>query len=64
MMLVLSRKLGEEIVVPDLQLRLTVLAVEGQTVRLGITAPARVAVHRQEVWARISRSAARPAPKG
>jgi carbon storage regulator len=63
-MLVLSRKLGEEIVVPALQLRLTVLAVEGNTVRLGVTAPAEVAVHRQEVWDRIRRPAKRPAPPG
>jgi carbon storage regulator len=52
-MLVLSRKLGEEIVVPALQLRFKVLSVEGKTVRLGVTAPADVAVHRQEVWDRI-----------
>ena len=63
-MLVLSRKLGEEIVVPALGLRLTVLAVEGKTVRLGVTAPAEVAVHRQEVWEQIRRPTARPSPKG
>ena len=52
-MLVLSRKLGEAIVVPDLELRFKVLSVEGKTVRLGVTAPAEVAVHRREVWDRI-----------
>jgi hypothetical protein len=34
-MLVLSRKIGEQIVVPHCQLTLTVLAVDGHTVRVG-----------------------------
>jgi carbon storage regulator len=63
-MLVLSRKLGEEIVVPSLDLRLTVLSIQGKTVRLGVSAPATVAVHRREVWERIHQPAAKPAPKG
>jgi carbon storage regulator len=42
-MLVLSRKVGERIIVPDCGLTLTVLAIEGNRVRLGITAPADVA---------------------
>jgi carbon storage regulator len=49
-MLVLSRKPGERILVPHCELVLTVLAVEGKTVRLGISAPAEIAVHREEVW--------------
>jgi carbon storage regulator len=53
-MLVLSRKLGETVVVPALNLQFTVLSVDGKTVRLGVTAPSEVAVHRQEVWDRIS----------
>jgi carbon storage regulator len=53
-MLMLSRKLGERILVPDCELVLTVLAVEGKTVRLGFSAPAEVAVHREEVWRRLS----------
>jgi carbon storage regulator len=57
-MLVLTRKLGEEIVVPVLHLRFKVLSVEGKTVRLGVTAPAEVAVHRREVWDRIHQPAA------
>ena len=51
-MLVLSRKPGERIVVPDCEMTLTVLAVEGKTVRLGISAPAEVAVYRAEVLRR------------
>jgi len=63
-MLVLTRRLGEEIVVPALQLRVRVLSVEGEKVRLGITAPAQVAVYREEVLDRIHQKTARPAPKG
>ena len=51
-MLVLSRKTGEQIVVPQYQITMTVLEITGSRVRLGITAPAGVAVHRNEVWQR------------
>jgi carbon storage regulator len=52
-MLVLSRKLGERIVMPDIDLTLTVVAIEGNTVRLGITAPPEVSVYREELWHRV-----------
>jgi carbon storage regulator len=48
-MLVLSRKPGERIVIPQCDLTITVVAVEGNRVRLGITAPADVAVYREEL---------------
>lgn len=48
-MLVLSRKPGERIVAPQWGLAITVLAVEGKAVRLGIDAPAEVAVLREEL---------------
>jgi carbon storage regulator len=51
-MLVLSRKPGEQILVPQYGLVVTVVAVEGTTVRLGIAAPPDVAVYRDEVWRR------------
>jgi carbon storage regulator len=51
-MLVLSRKVGEKVVVPACGLTLTVLSVQGQRVRLGIAAPAETVVHREEVWER------------
>ncbi len=52
-MLVLSRKLGERIVVPDINMTVTVVAVEGTTVRLGFTAPSEVGVYREELWQRV-----------
>jgi carbon storage regulator len=52
-MLVLGRKLGERIVVPNCELTITVVAIEGNIVRLGVEAPATTAIHREEVWRRI-----------
>lgn len=56
-MLVLSRKVGERILIPDLQITLTVVAVEGNTVRLGISAPTEIPVYREEVWRRMREQA-------
>lgn len=50
-MLVLSRRVGEEIVIND-NIRVTVVAVKGDRVRLGIVAPRDVNVDRSEVHER------------
>jgi carbon storage regulator len=50
-MLVLTRRKGEEIVIND-NIRVTVIRVEGNKVRLGIEAPDDVSVRRQEVLTR------------
>ena len=50
-MLVLSRRIGEEIVIND-NIRVTVVAVKGDRVRLGIVAPREVTVDRAEVHER------------
>ena len=52
-MLVLSRKLGECIVVPSCELTITIVAIEDNKVRLGIAAPSDVNVYREELWQRI-----------
>ena len=52
-MLVLSRKTGQRIVLPENNIRVTVLGIHGKRVRLGIEAPAGASVHRDEVWKRI-----------
>lgn len=54
-MLVLSRKKGESIIIAD-HIEVTVVAVEGDMVRLGIRAPREVEVHRQEIYAAIQES--------
>lgn len=57
-MLVLSRKLGERIVLPSAEITITVLSLRGNQVSLGIEAPRAVAVHRAEVWQRLQHTAA------
>jgi carbon storage regulator len=52
-MLVLSRKLGERILVPHCDMAVTVVAIEGNTVKLGITAPGDVGVYREELWRKV-----------
>jgi carbon storage regulator len=59
-MLVLSRACGESVVIGD-DIRITVLASHGNQVRLGITAPRSVAVHRQEIYERIKAAASQTA---
>ena len=51
-MLVLSRKCGEVIAIGN-GVTVTVLAVRGDRVKIGVVAPAEVPVHRQELHARM-----------
>jgi carbon storage regulator CsrA len=51
-MLILTRRVGETLVIGD-EITVTVMDVKGNQVRLGINAPKSVAVHREEVYARI-----------
>jgi carbon storage regulator len=48
-MLVLTRKRGERIVIPGCEVTITVANIKGDRVRLGIAAPAEVAVLREEL---------------
>jgi len=51
-MLVLSRRLEETLIIGD-DIKITVLGISGNQVRLGIAAPKEVSVHREEVYLRI-----------
>ncbi len=53
-MLVLSRQRDETIMIGD-EIEITVVDIRGDKVRLGITAPTRIAVHRKEVYEAIRR---------
>ena len=55
-MLVLSRKHGEAITIGN-DITITVLVVQGSRVKIGITAPAEVPVHRQEICEQIGNGA-------
>ena len=53
-MLCLSLKPGEKLVLPGLGVTITVVAIAGQKVRIGIDAPRHEPVHRQEIYDRIA----------
>jgi carbon storage regulator len=48
-MLVLTRRVGEAVVLPGVRVRVTVLAVSGGRVRVGVTAPTALEVLRGEL---------------
>jgi carbon storage regulator len=54
-MLILSRKPGETVVI-DGRIRVKIIRVEGDVVKIGIEAPVDVSIHRQEVYDEIQRS--------
>jgi carbon storage regulator len=53
-MLILTRRVGEVIMIGD-DVTVIVLGVKGNQVRVGISAPKAVAVHREEIYERIRR---------
>lgn len=53
-MLVLSRKTGEQVVLPSCGVTIEVVKIAGNKVRLGVQAPPKTGVHRREIWERIS----------
>ncbi len=56
-MLVLSRQKDESIMVGD-DVEITIVDVRGDKVRLGITAPRQIPVHRKEIYEAIQREKA------
>ncbi len=62
-MLVLTRKLGENIRIGD-SVKITVLEVRSGQVKLGIEAPPEIKVHREEIYARIQEENRRAQGKG
>lgn len=59
-MLVLSRQRDQTIVIGD-DIRITIVDIRGDKVRLGIEAPTSIPVHRQEVYDAIQRESAQQA---
>ena len=53
-MLILSRRVGESIMIGD-DVRVTILGIKGGQIRVGVDAPKSISVHRQEVYERLRR---------
>lgn len=51
-MLVLTRRIGEKIIIRD-DIEITILGQYGAQTRIGITAPKDISVHRKEIYERI-----------
>jgi carbon storage regulator len=54
--LILTRKVGESVLIGD-GIKVSILAVKGNQVRVGIDAPKDISVHREEVRARLQAEA-------
>ena len=57
-MLIITRRPGERLFLGD-DIRVEVIAVAGNTVRLGVAAPREVPVYREELWLAVKKT---PAP--
>ncbi|EMA4783677.1 carbon storage regulator CsrA [Providencia alcalifaciens] len=51
-MLILTRRINEEVMIGD-DIKIRILGVKGNQVRIGIAAPENVSVHREEIYQRI-----------
>lgn len=61
--LVLGRRVGERVVVPEIDLELTVLSVRGSQVKIGMAAPARIKVIRGELLSKFESTSTAVAAK-
>lgn len=52
-MLILMRRVSETIVIGNDEIRITVLGIKGNQVRIGVTAPKEIEVHREEIYQKI-----------
>ena len=51
-MLILTRKVGETLMIGD-QVEVTILSIKGNQVRIGVNAPKEIPVHREEIYLKV-----------
>ncbi|MBW3104647.1 MULTISPECIES: carbon storage regulator CsrA [Providencia] len=51
-MLILTRRVSEEVMIGD-DIKIKILGVKGNQVRIGVAAPEEVSVHREEIYQRV-----------
>lgn len=54
-MLILTRRPGEKLIINNGETEIVVLGIKGNQVRLGITAPIQITVHREEIQQKINK---------
>jgi len=61
-MLVLSRRIGESLILND-DVKIAILGIKGNQIRLGVNAPKDVTVHREEIYLKIKKEGLNPTLK-
>jgi len=52
-MLVLTRSVGERLIIADGQISIDIIEIKGNQVRIGIHAPKETTIHREEIFKKI-----------
>lgn len=54
-MLILTRRQQESLIIGDNEIKVVILGINGNQVKIGVEAPKEMAVHREEIYQKIKR---------